>query len=66
MDLEEFKYGGTNISSIQLVDPDRPEVIDVTNDWFEQDLIDGQSPLENERGIRVSSLEKMEYILSME
>ncbi|KAJ8910748.1 hypothetical protein NQ315_017205, partial [Exocentrus adspersus] len=33
VDLEEFKYGGTNITAFRLVDPDGPEVRKVVRDW---------------------------------
>ncbi|XP_065349388.1 glutamate receptor ionotropic, kainate 2 isoform X1 [Cloeon dipterum] len=33
VDLEEFKYGGTNITAFRLVDPDRADVIKVMRDW---------------------------------
>lgn len=34
MDLEEFKYGGTNITAFRLVDPDKPEIQKVVRDWM--------------------------------
>ncbi|XP_068908894.1 glutamate receptor ionotropic, kainate 2 isoform X4 [Tenebrio molitor] len=33
VDLEEFKYGGTNITAFRLVDPDGPEVRKVVREW---------------------------------
>ena len=33
VDLEEFKYGGTNITSFRLVDPNNPEVKEVVRSW---------------------------------
>ncbi|XP_054269962.1 glutamate receptor ionotropic, kainate 2 isoform X2 [Macrosteles quadrilineatus] len=33
VDLEEFKYGGTNITALRLVDPDKPELQKVVRDW---------------------------------
>ncbi|KAJ8939714.1 hypothetical protein NQ318_009814 [Aromia moschata] len=33
VDLEEFKYGGTNITAFRLVDPDGPDVRKVVRDW---------------------------------
>ncbi|XP_038213873.1 glutamate receptor ionotropic, kainate 2 isoform X1 [Zerene cesonia] len=33
VDLEEFKYGGTNITALRLLDPERPEVQRVVRDW---------------------------------
>ncbi|KAJ8970837.1 hypothetical protein NQ317_000711 [Molorchus minor] len=33
VDLEEFKYGGTNITAFRLVDPDGSDVRKVVRDW---------------------------------
>ena len=34
MDMEDFKYGGTNITSFRLVDPHNPEVQNVVKSWM--------------------------------
>lgn len=34
VDLEEFKHGGTNITAFQLVDPEKPEIQKVVQDWI--------------------------------
>ncbi|KAL0275564.1 UNVERIFIED_CONTAM: hypothetical protein PYX00_003378 [Menopon gallinae] len=34
VDLEEFKYGGTNITAFRLVDPEKPELQKVVQDWI--------------------------------
>ncbi|KAL4716150.1 hypothetical protein ACJJTC_013927 [Scirpophaga incertulas] len=33
VDLEEFKYGGTNITALRLLDPERTDVQRVVRDW---------------------------------
>lgn len=33
VDLEEFKYGGTNITALRLVDPEKPDLQRVVRDW---------------------------------
>ena len=33
IDLEDFKYGGTNITAFRIVDPNNPEVINVVRNW---------------------------------
>ncbi|KAG6450855.1 hypothetical protein O3G_MSEX006783 [Manduca sexta] len=33
VDLEEFKYGGTNITALRLLDPERVDVQRVVRDW---------------------------------
>ena len=37
IDLEDFKYGGTNITAFRLVDPHNPEVIEVINEILYQE-----------------------------
>ncbi|XP_047363584.1 glutamate receptor ionotropic, kainate 2 isoform X12 [Vespa velutina] len=34
VDLEEFKHGGTNITAFRLVDPEKPEIQRVVQDWI--------------------------------
>lgn len=38
VDLEEFKYGGTNITALRLVDPDDPEIQKVVQNWVYGEL----------------------------
>lgn len=33
MDLEEFKYGGTNITAFRLMDPEGAQVRKIVRDW---------------------------------
>lgn len=33
VDLDEFKYGGTNITAFRLVDPEKPELQQVIKEW---------------------------------
>lgn len=44
VDLEEFKYGGTNITAFRLVDPERAEVQKVMRDWAYGDTRYGRKP----------------------
>lgn len=34
VDLEEFRHGGTNITAFRLVDPEKPEIQKVIQDWI--------------------------------
>ena len=34
IDLEDFKYGGTNITAFRIVDPNNPEVVKVVRNWI--------------------------------
>lgn len=38
VDLDEFKYGGTNITAFRLVDPEKPELQKVVKDWVYGEL----------------------------
>ncbi|CAH1993009.1 unnamed protein product [Acanthoscelides obtectus] len=42
VNLEEFKYGGTNITAFRLVDPEGPEVRKIVNDWSTGNLADNK------------------------
>lgn len=42
MDLEEFKYGGTNITAFRLVDPEKPEVQQAVKDWIQGEARHGR------------------------
>ena len=35
IDLEDFKFGGTNITAFRLVDPHNPEVVEVRSYIFQ-------------------------------
>ena len=37
VDLEDFKYGGTNITAFRFVDPSQPEVVSVVESWRDGD-----------------------------
>lgn len=38
VELEDFKYGGTNISSLRLVDPSDENVLGVVQDWVKGEM----------------------------
>lgn len=42
MDLEEFKYGGTNITALRLLDPERADVQRVVRDWVYEEARKGR------------------------
>lgn len=42
MDLEEFKYGGTNITALRLLDPERSDVQRVVRDWVYEEARKGR------------------------
>lgn len=42
VDLEEFKYGGTNITAFRLVDPEKPEVQHAVKEWSQGEARHGR------------------------
>ena len=38
VELEDFKYGGTNISSLRIVDPENETVLNVVQDWVKGEM----------------------------
>ncbi|KDR09168.1 Glutamate receptor, ionotropic kainate 3 [Zootermopsis nevadensis] len=59
VDLEEFKYGGTNITALRLVDPEKPELQKVVRNWVYGELrygrkLDLPPPRDNLTFIKVS------------
>ena len=44
VNLEEFKYGGTNLTAFRLLDPERPEVKQVVEDWMYGEMRYGRKP----------------------
>ncbi|KAJ2951074.1 hypothetical protein O0L34_g5454 [Tuta absoluta] len=58
VDLEEFKYGGTNITALRLLDPERVDVQKVVRDWVYDEARKGRKiPLGH-----TSSKENMTFI----
>lgn len=51
VDLENYKYGGANITAFRLVDPANPKVVAVTEDWVFEELNNRESPLQGQRQI---------------
>ena len=37
IDLEDFKFGGSNITAFRLVDPHNPEVVEVISNTFQNE-----------------------------
>ena len=38
VELEDFKYGGTNISALRMVDPNDESVREVVQDWVKGEM----------------------------
>lgn len=52
--MEEFKYGGTNITAFRLVDPDNSLVSRTVSEWSQSELKSDKKP--NERVFQVKRL----------
>ncbi|GLG96199.1 Ionotropic receptor 25a, partial [Gryllus bimaculatus] len=55
VDLDEFKYGGTNITAFRLVDPDDPEVQRVLKDWAYTEPRANTPPRKPDVGLRTET-----------
>lgn len=51
LNLEDFKYGNTNITGFRLVDPTKPEVQAVISDWKYGELLQGRKLNISEHGL---------------
>ena len=54
VNLEEFKYGGTNITAFRLLDPERPEVKQVVEDWIYGEMRYGRKLDTSTTSVKVS------------
>ena len=50
VNLEEFKYGGTNVTAFRLLDPERDEVRQVVSDWMHGELRYGSRNFHDKQG----------------
>ena len=53
LDLDDFRYGGTNVTAFRLVNPRSPLVAEILRDWRFDWGMTGTSPLANEFGFSV-------------
>ena len=54
VNLDDFKYGGTNVTAFRLLDPEREEVKQVVQDWIFGELRYGRKMEAHEQTIKVS------------
>ncbi len=54
VNLDEFKYGGTNVTAFRLLDPDRNEVRQVVQDWVVGEMRYGKK-IDTGYGVKVGS-----------
>ena len=54
VNLDDFKYGGTNLTAFRLLDPDREEVKQVVQDWIFGEMRYGRKLEAHEQTIKVS------------
>ena len=62
VELEDFKYGGTNISAYRLVDPDLEEVRNVVQDWVIGEMRFGRKIPFQGKTINVRLLDSILYL----
>lgn len=53
--LEEFKYGGTNVTAFRLLDPERDELKQVVRGWISGELRYGRKMEEASHVIKVNN-----------
>ena len=56
VNLDDFKYGGTNLTAFRLLDPEREEVKQVVQDWIFGELRYGRKLEAHEQTIKVEFL----------
>lgn len=61
IDLDEFKYSGTNITAFRLVDPENSLVHKTVSEWSQSELRSDKKP--NERVFQVNSQFALFYLL---
>ena len=61
VNLDEFKYAGTNLTAFRLLDPDREEVKHVVDDWIYGEMRYGRKLDAPDQTIKVSSNTELLY-----
>ena len=61
VNLDEFKYAGTNLTAFRLLDPDREEVKHVVDDWIYGEMRYGRKLDAPDQTIKVSSNPELLY-----
>lgn len=58
VDLDQFKYTGTNITALRLVNPQSPEALSVSSDWASEISSSGRArmSLDSSHGMRHSNV----------
>lgn len=54
VNLDEFKYGGTNLTAFRLLDPERAEVKQVVEDWIYGEMRYGRKLDTSSTSVKVS------------
>ena len=61
VELEDFKYGGTNISALRMVNPSDENVLQVVQDWVKGEMRFNRKIPFAGKTIRVSSYDFFAY-----
>jgi len=59
VNLDEFKYAGTNLTAFRLLDPDREEVKHVVDDWIFGEMRYGRKLDAPDQTIKVGELDSL-------
>ena len=65
VDLEDFKYGGTNVTAFRLLDPDRAEVRQVVEDWMYGEMRFGRNFDAAGHSIKVIYSQKFAFMINL-
>ena len=65
VNLDDFKYGGTNLTAFRLLDPERDEVKQVVKDWIFGELRYGRKLEAHEQTIKVRSKIPFKIVLKV-
>ena len=63
VDLDDFKYGGTNVTAFRLLDPEREEVKQVVQDWIFGEMRYGRKLEPHEQTIKVLLLLLISHLI---
>ena len=63
VNMDEFKYGGTNVTAFRLLDPERDEVRQVVQDWIYGEMRFNRISESSSAGFKVSQQDLKIHIL---
>lgn len=64
LDLDKFQHKGANITSMRLITPSNPEVMNLMAEWNLMETNIGRSPMLGKRAIRVRKIATYDNTMS--